>query len=128
MRHKDCIFDCEEICPKEKVKLTCADCWLNQSHEMIKKAIDDYTGLGEAFTEIFDLHKKIIDGHGTTIDIKAPVDSVFVAIRVMTAILGAEEKTEFNDILYKRLIFYFFKILIDEVEETEYNKKETYLH
>ena len=127
MKHKDCIFVAEEDCPKEKINLTCADCAKHKTYETIEKAVRDFTGLGENYTEIFTLHKKLIDGHGTTVDIETPVESIFSVNRVMANLLSNNPCETHLDVMYRRLIFYFFKIIIDEFEEEEYNN-EGYIH
>jgi len=121
MRHKDCIFAVEEDCPKEVIGLTCADCEKNKSYEVIKKAIDDFTSLGESFTDLFVLCNNLLANNGTTVEIAMPLNSVHKINRVMTAFLSKDGMASEEDPVYRRLIFYFFGIVVDEFESEEYN-------
>ena len=127
MKHKDCIFVAEDDCPKEHVQIDCIDCEKYKYHETIGRAVKDFTGLGESYTAIFELHKKLIDGHGKTIDIETPVEAIFEVNRVMSAYLSKDRPYDKNEILYRRLVNFFFKIIIDEFEDREYTESD-YVH
>jgi len=127
MRHEDCIFADEEDCPKDKIKITCSECLRDKSYETIERAVRDFTALGEAYTEIFVLLKKLIDHDGKTVSIVTPVDSAVVVNKVMTAILTKDPALTREDAVYRRLIFCFFGILVDQFNEEEY-VEDTYLH
>lgn len=120
MRHENCIFMSESDCPLEQIKIDCETCKINNLTETIQNTLEDYTKLGEAFTDVFNMFKKLIDNDGKTITIETPIEHIFIINRVITAFLSDEEKTEQKDIVYQRLIFYFFKILIEEFENKEY--------
>ena len=127
MKHENCIFVSEEDCPKNAVGITCEQCFKNRYYDTINFAVKDFTGLGASFTDVFILFKQLIDGNGKTVKIETPVDSMFAINRVMTAILGIEHGTDERGNLYKRLMFYFFSIVIDEFNNAEY-KENQYLH
>lgn len=122
MRHENCIFMSESDCPLEQIKIDCETCKINNLTETIQNALEDYTQLGEAFTDVFNMFKKLIDNDGKTVAIETSIEHIFIINRVITTFLSDEEKTEQKDIVYQRLIFYFFKILIEEFENKEYEE------
>ena len=126
MKHNDCIFACEDDCPKHEINLTCDDCFKNKTYEVIEKAVRDFTGLGESYTKIFSLLKTLMDADGKTVKIETPVDASLSVNRVMTALLNKDPEIG-NSKVYQKLIFYFFRIIIDQYYEAEYDKNE-YIH
>lgn len=121
MRNKDtCVFVREDDCPKEAVRLTCEECEKSKHYETITKAIEDFTSLGESFTDLFTLCNNLIANNRTTVEIDIPVESIYKINRVMSAFLSAKEKFTTDEMMYRRLIFYFFDIIIDEFNEEEY--------
>jgi len=123
MRHDECIFAAEEDCPKEHIKLSCEDCGKFKYYESIKKAVDDFTAMGDAFTDMFVLCNNLIKGNGKTVEIDMPLESIHKINRVMTTFLSKNGAETSEDVVYKRLIFYFFGIVVDEFETEEYEYK-----
>jgi len=123
MRHENCIFADEDDCPKEAIHLTCEECKQHKLYETIERAVRDFTGLGEAFTEVFELHKTLIDNNGKSVEIKIPDKSIFLINHVMATFLSRDPETTEEGKIYRRLIFYFFSILIDDFESDEYKVK-----
>ena len=126
MKHENCIFVSEDDCPKDKIHLTCEECFKNQYQEVINQAVKDFTGLGASFTKVFEVFRQLIAGNGKTIALETPVQSMHSISRAITAIFGNTSKIG-NEKIYQRLMFYFFHIIIDEFEEEEY-KENQYLH
>jgi len=127
MKHENCIFLEEDLCPREEIELTCEKCLENKAYEVIEKAVRDFSGSGEAFQEIFDIFKQLMDNDGSSITIKTPVDSIFLINRFITAMLGTSIEISENEKLYRRIIFYLLRNLIDEFESEEY-KKTTFIN
>ena len=128
MKHENCIFVSEDNCPKDHVHITSEECLKNQYHKVINQAVKDFTGLGAFFTEIFGMFNSLIlADKGESIKLITPVQSMHSIGRVMTAILRSVPVISDNDKIYRRLMFYFFHIIIDEFEEEEY-KENQYLH
>ncbi len=124
MKHKDCIFVCEDDCPLDTVGFSCEDCEQNSLTVTIKQAVDDYVALGESFEQVLKLLKTLIANDGKTVAISTPVAATHIINRVITALLGTTPLMDKDKIVYRRLIFYFFKILIAEFEEEEYTEPE----
>jgi hypothetical protein len=124
MRHKECIFDSEDICPKNAIDLTCDDCIRNKSYEIINMAVKDFTGLGESFTTLFAMLKKIIDHDGKTVEITTPVSEIVSINRAMTTVLSKTPPDSESEKIYRRLMFYFFKIIAEEFESAEYETEK----
>lgn len=128
MKHENCIFVSEDDCPKDYIHITCEECFKKQYHEVINQAVNDFTGLGTSFTEIFGMFNILImTKDGASIKLNTPTSSMHSIGRVMTAILRSVPVISDNDKIYRRLMFYFFHIIIDEFEEEEY-KENQYLH
>jgi hypothetical protein len=128
MRHSDCIFVAEEDCPKERVCLNCDQCFKYKSYETIEGAVRDFTGLGEDTNNIFKIFQFMVENQGKSVEVVVPEKELLSVNRVMAALLASKKEDEhFNDQLYRRLIFCFFRIIIDEFEEKEYNKP-SYIH
>ena len=128
MKHENCIFVSEDDCPKDKIHLTCEECFKNQYQEVINQAVKDFTGLGASFTEVFGMFNSLILANdGKAIKLITPVQSMHSIGRVMTAILRSVPVISDNDKIYRRLMFYFFHVIIDEFEAEEY-KENQYLH
>lgn len=125
MRHKNCIFVSEDDCPKNEIKITCEECFKNKYYEIIENATRDFVGLGESFTEIFQLHKQLIDADGGTVSIKTPVESIMLVNRVMATFLSATKAATEKEHVYQKLIVYFFGIVVDDYETIEDTKKDS---
>ena len=124
-KHKDCIFVAEEDCPKEKIDVNCKACEEHKYYETIDLAVHDFVSLGDAFTDLFKMSKQLIDHDGKTIDVVIPILAINIINRAMTALLTTRELETNNEIVYRRLIFYFFKIIVDEFEEEEYAEPDS---
>ena len=118
----NCIFSSEEDCPKDYVALTCEECLLNKYYLVIERALKDFVTLGDSFTAIFQLCEKMLNNHNKQIKVEVPVESINNANRVINALLGMDEALIGEEKLYRRLIFYFFEIIIDEFKENEYTE------
>lgn len=120
MKDENCIFAAVEDCPKDEIKISCADCIEKKYYDVIKQAVDDFTSLGESFTDMFLFCNKLMK-HS---ELEMPLDSTHKIHRVMTAFLSQKENEELakGDVVYRRLIFYFISILIDEFEIKEYTE------
>ena len=127
MCHENCIFAAKEDCPKDAIELTCEECFRNKYHEDILKAINDFTSLGAAFVEVFEVLQTLIDNDGKTVKIRIPHESSKIVNRVMNALLAVRLELDCHEQIYKKLIFYFFGNLVDEFESKEYEKTD-YLH
>lgn len=120
MRHERCIFLAEEDCPMHLLGLSCQVCDDDKLEVVIKQAVDDFVSMGENFEALFGMLKILMDNDGKPVDVKLPADEILSINRAMTTLLSdTEVKTE-AEICYRRLIFYFFKILVDEFESEEY--------
>lgn len=124
MKHKDCIFVSEDDCPLDTVGFSCKDCEQDNLTVTIKQAVDDYVALGESLEQILKLLKTLISNDGKTVTVSTPVEATHIINRVVTALLGITPLMDKDKIVYRRLIFYFFKILIAEFEEEEYTEPE----
>ncbi len=124
MKNENCIFAAEVDCPKDEIKLSCAECIENRYYDVIKQAVDDFASLGESFTDLFLFFNKLMKHSGKSSELEIPLDSTHKVNRVMTAFLSQKENEELakEDVVYKRLIFYFFRILTDEYESKEYTE------
>lgn len=122
MNNENCIFSGEVDCPKDKIKISCPECIENSYHDVIEQAVDDFTSLGESFTDLFLFCNKFMRHGGKTSELKMPLSSTHKINRVMTAFLRQKENEELpkGGIVYRKLIFNFFSILIDEFENKEY--------
>lgn len=120
MRHERCIFNAEEDCPMKLLGLSCEICDVNKLEVVIKQAVDDFTGLGESFEALFGMLKILFDSGGKPVELDVPHEKILSINRAMTALLSDSETVTEADICYKRLIFYFFKIIVDEFESEEY--------
>lgn len=120
MRHERCIFKEEEDCPMKLLGLSCEMCNINKLEVVIKQAVDDFTGLGESFEALFGMMKILFDSEGKPVELNVPYEKTLSINRAMTALLSENEAVTQEDICYKRLIFYFFKIIVDEFESEEY--------
>ena len=91
---------------------------------MIKQAVDDFTSFRESFTDLFLFCSKLMKHSCEISELEMPFDSAHKINRVMTAFLSQKENEEManGDVVYRRLIFYFFSILISEFERKEYTK------
>lgn len=127
MKNEECIFASEDDCPKDAIKITCEECIKNKHYETIEKATRDFIGLGESFTELFHLHKQLIDADSGTVSIKTPVESIMLVNRVMSTFLSATKAATEKEHVYQKLIVYFFGIVVDDYETIEDTKKD-YLH
>lgn len=123
---KICVFVDEDDCPKLAVHLTCEECEKYKHYETIEKAVNDFVSLGESFTDLFQMLQTMQKHNGKNIAVDYPIESIHKINRVMTAFLTAKENLSREEIMYRRLIFYFFDIIIDEFNENEYT--DTYLN
>ena len=119
---KICVFAAEEDCPKEKIGLTCENCIKHKHYEVIENAVQDFVSLGESFTDLFLLCNKLFAENGKTVSLDVPVESLHKINRVMTALLTVKEDQTEYEVIYRRLIFYFFSIIVDEFIENEYTE------
>jgi len=124
MKDENCIFVAVDDCPKDEIKISCADCIENKYYDVIKQAVDDFTSLGESFTDLFLFCNKLMKRSEETSEQEIPLDSTYKINRVMTAFLSQKENEELarGEVVYRRLIFYFYSILIDEFEIKEYTE------
>lgn len=120
MRHERCIFKAEEDCPMKLLGISCTICDTNNLEVVIKRAVDDYTGMGEAYEALFAMLKNLFDSNGKQVDVKVPHEEILLINRVMTTLLSEVDPQTQEAVCYRRLIFYFFKILVDEFESEEY--------
>jgi len=116
MRHKNCIFFEEADCAKEYLEFTCEECEENKHYETIKEALDDFIALGDSFSALFLMLKKLLDEKDKTVDIEIPVDKITIINRVMTAFLTTEKSRSEKDLMYRRLIYFFFKVTGEDFE------------
>jgi len=91
---------------------------------VIEQAVNDFISLGESFTDIFLFCNKLMKHSGKKRELEMPLSSTRIINRVMTAFLSQKENEELEkgEVVYRRLIFYFFSILIDEFEIKEYTE------
>jgi len=124
MKDKNCIFPAVEDCPKDEIRISCAECIENKYYDVIKQAVDDFTSLGDSFTDMFLFCNKLIKHNGETSVLEMLLNSTHKINRLMTSFLNQKENEELakRDVVYRRLIFYFFSILIDEFEIKEYTE------
>lgn len=122
MRNKDiCIFASEDDCPKNAIRLTCEECEKHMRYKIIEKAVEDFTSLGESFTNMFVFWNKLCSERETKVlGVDAPIDSIIKINKVMSCLLTTREAFTEEETVYRRLIFYFFNIIIDEFNESEY--------
>jgi len=120
MRHERCIFNAEEDCPMKLLGLSCQVCDDNKLEVVVKQAVDDFVGMGENFEQLFAMLKTLMDSNGESVDVKRPADEILSINRAMTALLSDTEPQTQEAVCYRRLIFYFFKIIVDEFESEEY--------
>ena len=121
-RHEDCIFLAEDDCPKDEVEILCADCKEHKYYNEIEQAINDFVSLGEVFTDLFKIFEQIRGFKGKAINLTLKEKTLPICQRVMTALLTTKEQFDANEIIYRRMIFYLFGIMIDEFKENEYNE------
>ena len=88
MKHENCIFASVEDCPKDEIKISCAECIENRYYDVIKQAVDDFASLGESFTELFLFFNKLMKHSGKTNELEKPLGSAQKINRVMTAFLS----------------------------------------
>ena len=119
---KICIFTAEEDCPKLAVNLTCEDCEKYKHYETIEKAVNDFVSLGESFNDLFAMCNILLKNNGTSVKLEVPVESIQKINRVMIALLTVKEDQTEYEVIYRRLIFYFFSIIVDEFIENEYTE------
>lgn len=122
----ECVFADEIDCPKDSVGLDCDECIKNKHYQVIENALNDFVSLGDAFTELFTLCNKIMKEHNG-IELTIPRENINKIHRVMTAFLTTREQLNAEETLYRRLIFHFFSLIIDEFKADEY-KEDAYLH
>lgn len=124
MKDENCIFAAVEDCPKDEIKISCPECIENKYYDVIKQAVDDFTSLGESFTDLFLFCNKLMGHSGETSEQVILSESTHKINRVMTAFLSQKENEELakNEVVYRRLIFYFFSIFIDDFESKEYTE------
>lgn len=124
IKNINCIFVAVEDCPKDEIRISCVECIENKYYGVINQAVDDFTSLGESFTDMFLFCNKLMKHSGETSELEIVLDSTQKINRVMTAFLSQKENEEMAkaDVVYRRLIFYLFSILIDEFEIKEYTK------
>ena len=128
MKKTDCVFMSETDCPKEGVGLDCDTCIKNKSYEIIEKALNDFVDMGDAFTSLFIMCNKLMKNKDQTCKIDVNVEHIKKIHRVMTAFLTSKEVLTENETLYRRLIFHFFGLIVDEFKEREYEEKEEFIH
>ena len=119
-RFEDCVFVDEEDCPHELIGLECEDCIKNQRYKTIEKALNDFVSLGDDFTEIFKMSNKLISNKDKSVKIIVPIEEIERVHRLMTSFLTTRVGLSEEVILYRRLIYHFFGIIVDEFKETEY--------
>lgn len=124
LKHKECVFASVEDCPKDEIKISCSECIENRYYDVIEQAVNDFVSLDESFTDLFIFCSKLINYRGKISELEIPLDSTQKINRVITAFLSQKENEELQkvDVVYKRLIFYFFSILIEEFESKEYTE------
>ena len=124
MKRDECIFMEEEDCPKIGIGLSCDECIANKHYETIERAVNDFVSLGESFTAIFEMCNVLIKNNGSSVKLSIPVEDISKVHRVMTALLTTQEKLTAEEIIYRRLIFYFFSLIIDEFNDSEYTEEQ----
>jgi len=120
MKPDECIFASTEDCPKEDIKLTCEECVKNKYYDTIFKATEDFVDMGKAFTDLFELFNSFNSKEKDPAPISIPSESIKKVHRVMTAFLSQNDPIEAEATVYRRLIYRYFKILVDEFEASEY--------
>ena len=119
-RFEDCVFTDEEDCPHELVGLECEDCIKNKKYKIIEKALHDFVSLGDDFTELFKMSNQLIQNKDKSVKVIVPVNEIERIHRIMTSFLTTRAKLSEEEILYRRLIYHFFGIVVDEFKELEY--------
>lgn len=128
MRNKKiCVFADELDCPKEAIHLTCEECEKHKHYETIEKAVEDFISLGDSFTDLFQMLKTMQDNDSKKVTVDIPAESIYKINRVMTTFLSSREQFTEEETIYRRLIFYFFSIVIDEFNQEEYTE-DTFLN
>ena len=124
MKYDECVFVSVEDCPKDEIKISCSECIENRYYELIEQAVNDFASLDESFTDLFLFCSKLMNHNEKTNELEIPLNSTQKINRVMTAFLSQKENEELpkGGVIYKRLIFYFFSILIEEFESKEYTE------
>lgn len=124
MKDENCIFASVEDCPKDEISISCVECIENKYYDVIKQAACDFSSLGESFSDMFILFNKLMTHCVEISELEISLDSTHKINRVMTAFLGQKENEELpkGGVVYRRLIYYFFSILIDDFETKEYTE------
>lgn len=116
MRHADCIFMSEDDCPKDNINITCEQCGKHKYYEDIELSARDFVALGDSFTALFNVCNDAFNDRKTG----TPMEHVVQAHRVMTSLLSKEDPSTEKKRVYRRLIFYYFSLIIDEFISQEY--------
>jgi len=124
LKYDESVFVSVEDCPKDEIKISCSECIENRYYELIEQAVNDFASLDESFTDLFLFCSKLMNHNEKTNELEIPLNSTQKINRVMTAFLSQKENEELpkGGVVYKRLIFYFFSILIEEFESKEYTE------
>ena len=120
-----CIFASEDDCPLDSIEISCESCMENNYGATIKLAIEDYTQMGDNFTSIFEMFESLISNKEKVLELNAPVDNIQALARLVNALLGMSEETDLHKLVYRRLIFLFFRFMIEEFESVEYSDPES---
>ena len=123
----DCIFEDVNDCPLKDMQVTCEACGKGNLTGIIKRAVSDFTKLGPAFVDVFNTFNSLIHNDGKVVEVAIPADSIHVINRVINTLFSIEETTSEEQVVYKRLIFYFFDNLIQEFKQREYGVNK-YIH
>lgn len=127
MKKDECVFMSEDDCPKNSMGISCDRCIEIKFYEIVEKAIEDFISLGDSFTAIFEMCNRLMHYKDKPVVLDMPVVEINKVHRVMTALLVVKEPENEEELMYKRLIFHFFGLIIDEFKEREYTE-DTYLN
>jgi hypothetical protein len=121
MTEPDCFFEDKEDCPIRSTYTSCQDCVDRKYAETVKQAVEDYEALGESFSDVFQLFNKMISPSEKLVELLIPLDKIHIINRVIVALFNDNTERTAEEALYRRLIYYCFRVMIDEFEKEEYD-------